>query len=301
MDGETIVVRECLDVAADESVLVVSDDGSAPVARRIAAAAAEVADTRHLSTEVGDHGSEPDSNVTEAMKRADVIVAVTGGSLTHTDAMRAALFEHDARAASMPGVTESMLDDAVAADYDGIEATLERLHPTLESASEARVTAPGGTDVTLSVDEYRWIPESGRCHEPGRLTNLPAGEVATGIGDATGTVVVDGSMAGLDSLDEPVRICAEDGRAVEISDPRLAETVAEAGPCGRNFAEFGIGLNPAAELVGNPLQDEKVGGTVHFALGDDSGLGGDTTCEIHLDGVVVDPTVTVDGERLELP
>ena len=81
------------------------------------------------------------------------------------------------------------------------------------------------------------------------------------------------------------------------------ETAAEAvGRDAYNVAELGIGTNPAVtELVGSVLLDEKAGGTVHIALGDDAGIGGDTDAPIHADGVLREPTVFVDGEEIELP
>ena len=73
------------------------------------------------------------------------------------------------------------------------------------------------------------------------------------------------------------------------------------GPLARNLAELGIGINPKARLIGNVLEDEKVGGTVHVALGDNSTFGGDVVAGIHLDGIITRPKVFVDGEPLKLP
>jgi leucyl aminopeptidase (aminopeptidase T) len=49
------------------------------------------------------------------------------------------------------------------------------------------------------------------------------------------------------------------------------------------------------------LLDEKAAGTVHVAFGDDDGIGGDVEAPIHVDGILREPTVLVDGEQLELP
>ena len=64
----------------------------------------------------------------------------------------------------------------------------------------------------------------------------------------------------------------------------------------RNIGEFGIGLNPKAEIVGNVLEDEKVLSTVHFAIG--SKYDQDALALIHSDGIVKSPTITVDGKPL---
>jgi len=48
------------------------------------------------------------------------------------------------------------------------------------------------------------------------------------------------------------------------------------------------------------LEDEKVAGTVHLALGNSASFGGEVDVPIHLDGVITNPTVVVDGELLDL-
>jgi len=62
-----------------------------------------------------------------------------------------------------------------------------------------------------------------------------------------------------------------------------------------NIAEFAIGTNPKAKLIGNLAEDKKLAGTVHFAVGDNESLGGTLKSSIHLDGVVRTPTVELDG------
>ncbi|MFB6189254.1 MAG: aminopeptidase, partial [Halapricum sp.] len=85
---------------------------------------------------------------------------------------------------------------------------------------------------------------------------------------------------------------AADELEAEGADPRSAY----------NLAELGIGTNVGVtELVGSVLLDEKAGGTVHFAIGDDASIGGDVEAPLHLDGIVRDPTVYADGEALSLP
>lgn len=59
----------------------------------------------------------------------------------------------------------------------------------------------------------------------------------------------------------------------------------------RNIGELGIGLNPAALITGNMLEDEKALKTCHFAIG--SNYNNDANSLIHLDGVVRDPTIII--------
>ena len=59
----------------------------------------------------------------------------------------------------------------------------------------------------------------------------------------------------------------------------------------RGIGELGIGLNPAAKITGNMLEDEKAFKTCHFAIGENYDGDGDTF--IHLDGVVRNPTIVI--------
>ena len=52
-------------------------------------------------------------------------------------------------------------------------------------------------------------------------------------------------------------------------------------------------MNPKAKIIGNVLEDEKVLGTVHVAVGDNSTFGGKCECGIHMDGIIKNPTLIV--------
>jgi leucyl aminopeptidase (aminopeptidase T) len=175
-------------------------------------------------------------------------------------------------------------------------------------ADEIRVTSPQGTDITFEPGDRAWHDDTGVVHESGTFSNLPAGEVFVSPESANGTYVVDGTIRphGLLADDQTITIEVEDGAVTAIGDDALraeVEAAAEAvGQDAYNLAELGIGTNiGVTELVGSVLLDEKAGGTVHIALGDDAGIGGDTEAPIHMDGILREPTVYADGDEITLP
>ncbi|MFZ8830027.1 MAG: aminopeptidase, partial [Candidatus Aenigmatarchaeota archaeon] len=79
---------------------------------------------------------------------------------------------------------------------------------------------------------------------------------------------------------------------------KLEKIFRELGEKARQIAEFGIGTNPKAKIIGNILEDEKVFGTCHFALGNNVNFGGNNDVSFHLDGIIEKPTIIVDGKEI---
>ncbi|GAI54554.1 unnamed protein product [marine sediment metagenome] len=91
------------------------------------------------------------------------------------------------------------------------------------------------------------------------------------------------------------------GEAIEIlgkHSGKLTRMLDKVGKRAYNLAEFGIGTNQNARLIGNVLEDEKVLGTCHIALGDNSTFGGRVRAGIHVDGIFLKPTVKFDGKMI---
>ncbi|RQW81586.1 MAG: aminopeptidase, partial [Geobacter sp.] len=99
-----------------------------------------------------------------------------------------------------------------------------------------------------------------------------------------------------------ISIKVKNGYATEIKGGALAKKLTkqldEVGRDARNIAEFGIGTNDSAKLSGILLEDEKVLGTIHIALGNNVSMGGNVNVPLHLDGVIKKPTVYLDGKLL---
>ena len=249
------------------------------------------------------HGEEPPRAVAEAMRSVDVVIAPTTMSLTHTRARKQA---NDAgvRTASMPGVTEQMMvEGGLTANPREVMEHTRRLAETFKGASEIRLMSELGTDISFEVDTSKWNLDMGCCRQKGCSTNPPAGEVYTAPENCTGTVVIDGSMAGLELLKNPLKIRVEEGLAVDVQGDRAKEVLKIINPLGdvaRNIAELGIGTNPRARMIGVVLEDEKVRGTAHIALGDNSTIGGTVVAGVHLDAIIRKPRVFADGHEIDL-
>jgi len=302
-------VRKCMRLQSNESCLVVTDHERKPIGEALYEVANERAnDASIVRYPPGDqHGEEPPAAVAAAMRHADVVLAPTTKSLSHTSA-RSDANEADTRVATLPGITEEVFVTGLDANYSEIKSHCADIYTQVSGAGAVRVQTDLGTDIVFRPGDRAWQQDTGIVHEAGAMSNLPAGEVFLSPETADGTFVVDGTMMphGLLDDDQTLEFEVEDGYVTDISDDEVrAEIAAAAEAVGQdayNLAELGIGTNVGVtELVGSVLLDEKAAGTVHIAIGDDHAIGGDTEAPIHLDGVLREPTVSVDGERLSLP
>ena len=307
--GAKKVILDCMAVQPGEKVLIIADTEKQRIGQALFESAIEASSEAMLILMLPrkHHGAEPPEGLAELMKHVDVAVAPTSFSLTHTQARREAS-KHGVRIATMPMITEEMFTTGgLTADFRGVYERIEKGFEKIRSAEDAHITTALGTDLKMKITPSRWVKDTGIFHAKGQYGNLPAGELflAPDEGTANGMLVIDGAMAGVPELDEPIRITVKAGFAEEIeggtASEKLRTILTEAGEKLKqaggdpklvyNIAELGIGMNDKAGVINNPLEDEKVLGTVHVAVGDNSTFGGTVQAGVHMDGIIMNPTL----------
>jgi leucyl aminopeptidase (aminopeptidase T) len=306
MQSAERLVRDVMGVTADQHVLVVTDAAKFTVGKVFAlvcrALGAETVIA--LMPMTGEHGSEPPRTIAAAMKAADVVFAPTTHAITHTQA-RLDAFAAGAKVAILRGVTEDMMiKGAMTVDFKALKERTEKVKEKLTRADQITVTSAQGTDVTFSVAGRKAFSLDGYYSDEYGFATFPPGEAPTCPveGSANGTIVFDYSMDGIGRLSQPLKLLVKNGQVVSLSggseEVHFIEQIFKRDPLARNIAEFAIGTNPNARLIGNLAEDKKLLGTVHFAIGDNKSLGGVVECSVHLDGLMLKPTVTADKEIL---
>ncbi len=306
-EAALIALRDCLNLQEGEKVLVVTDPGALLVSQELFHAGLGLGgDPLLVEIPVRQRdGEEPPATVAEMMASADIVLAATTKSLTHTHARRNAC-KAGARVASLPGITAEIMSRAMRADYREISERSVALAKILTDSSHVRVRTPAGTDIEMSIEGRTCLSDTGLIHEKGEYSNLPAGEayLAPIEGTSNGVIVVDGSMAGIGKLSEgeTITLSVKDGIVHDVQGgekgEQLRALIESVGKNGGNIAELGIGTNDKAMVSGVVLEDEKVLGTVHIAVGNNLSMGGSVDVPLHLDGVLLEPTVEVDGKTL---
>ncbi|HTT29214.1 MAG TPA: aminopeptidase [Solirubrobacteraceae bacterium] len=295
------VVRRCLAVQDGENVVVVVDPQTRTIgeALRDASAAAGGDAVLIVMDERATDGTEPPPPVAAALEASDVFIAPTSRSLSHTTARKRAT-DGGARGATMPGVTEDMLGRVMAVDFDTMAARSKAVAAVLDAGTAAHVRCPRGTDLKLALDGRAGISDDGELSARGAFGNLPCGEgfIAPAFGEGT---VVASSLSPLGISVDPARLTVAEGRIIAADGglgPQFIELLLAHGELGTNLAELGVGTNDQARLTGNVLEDEKILGTVHVAFGASAGIGGTVSVPIHLDVVVLDASLEVDGQAV---
>ena len=298
------VVRDCLGVKANEEVLIICNPATQVLGEAMRAEAASVGAESVLAVmiERASHAGEPPATLAAAMIAADVVLAPTVQSLSHTAARKLAS-ESGTRISIIPAATTEMLARVMSDDMPELRRRGGRVAEILDHGTEARITCDHGSDLRLGLQGRTAIPDAGQLTHEGAFGNLPCGEGFIAPATAEGTLIVDGSIAGVGLVSSPVTLTVKDGHLVDATGPEGAELMrllTEHGPDGTNVAELGIGTNSKAILTGNILEDEKIYGTAHVAFGASAAIGGNIQVPVHLDVVSLRPEVTVDGTPIVL-
>jgi len=224
-----------------------------------------------------------------------------------------------------PGITKKIFIEAIPINYEKLKRRCSLIKDFLNGASKVEIQTLKGTNFSFSIEGRSVKVDDGDFSEPGKGGNLPAGEIFVSpvVGSSKGVLIIDGSISMEKTvlLKSPVKIDVENGYVKKISGGLEAETLkklikkasiqpyklAENGVLSKDKAleysrnawhigEFGLGLNEKAKIVGNVLEDEKVLGTIHIAIG--SNYDEDAQALIHYDCVIKKPSVFIDGKPL---
>lgn len=296
------VLKNCMDVKKDEKVLIIIDSKLKKAGKVFLDEAKKITENSELVKIPipKTHGVEPPKKVANMMLDYDVILGMTSKSISHTRARNRAT-KKGVRIATMPGIRVPIIKRTLIADYKKIEDKNLKLIKKLSKSKAVRIKTKKGTDISLVVDKKKWFDDSGVYKKKGDFGNLPAGEIGFMPAEykTNGVFVVDGSIGGL-GLVRNVKIGVKDGFVTEIKGGKKGLKFKKQlkSKKYRNIAEFAFGTNDKTKITGVTLEDEKVLGTVHIALGDNTSFGGKFDVPFHADCIIKSPDVFADGKAV---
>jgi aminopeptidase len=319
--GVKQAVENCLKVKAGETAVIITDQQTIEIGLSLKAAIEKITGPAHFFV-MEDFGTRPidfPQAMEEAIEAADVSVYAAQGAEGELQTFRMKMLKAvDAnkklRHAHMIGITAQIMRDGMCSDYKEIQRVSKLVYYKVKKAKTIKVVTEKGSDFLAEFSrKLKWCISDGDI-KPGHWKNLPDGEVFTCPLNVNGMVIIDGCLGdyftdryGL--LEHtPVAIRVEAGRAVKESIQcknqkllkELAAYIFETDDNSSRVGEFAVGTNTGlTELIYNLLQDEKFPG-VHIAFGSSipAKTGAKWDSNVHVDGVIRNPTIYVDGEMI---
>lgn len=319
--GVRQVIGNCLRIEPGERAVVITDRQTHSIGEALHVAAEKIAgDVQFFLME--DFGTRPVAFpviIAEALQTADVSIYAAQGAEGELQIFRRPMLEAiDAnpklRHAHMIGITPEIMTDGMCSDYAEIQRVSKWVHENVKDAEAIRVVTAKGCDFAARFSrDLKWLISDGDI-QPGRWKNLPDGEVFTAPATVDGRIVIDGCLGDYFTeryaslADTPVAVDVRDGRAIRESlhcdneqlRRELAAYMFETDENSDRVGEFAIGTNTGlTKLIYNLLQDEKFPG-IHVAFGSPypTKTGADWDSAAHVDGVIIAPSVYVDGRTL---
>jgi aminopeptidase len=314
-----VAVEVCMRVKPGEHVLIVTDDYTRTVGEALKKASEKVTPGNVKIAFLEDFGKRPLTSLPKPLEQLIPWANVTfyaARSIGVELAVRhpfIKLAKKYARHGHMPSINERLMEEGMCADYEKISELTKRVHHLVAKAKSAHVTSPAGSDLTVEFHpEWRWKISDGMFREKGMWGNLPDGEIYTAARKANGTVVAqelgdwfDEKYGVLEA--SPVKISVKDSRVnvrtIECSNTSLRSDLMKYLQTDQNsnrLGEFAIGTNIfLKQLIGRLLQDEKFP-SVHVAFGDPyhDDTGADWESGTHIDAIMKDATLWIDGKKL---
>ncbi|MFQ5405812.1 MAG: aminopeptidase [Candidatus Micrarchaeia archaeon] len=291
--------EECFRLKRGERVLIVTDNGREKIANSLEEAAIEkkaLVDKIKLNPK--RENSAPVPKAAGAFLKADVIVAPTEKSISHSPQARLAR-KKGARIASMPRITDRMFASALKVNLEKIRQTCTKLKKTLDKAKIIEVKA-SGSQLVFNVHKRKFFCDNGKLWKKGTLSNIPFGEVCTYPVNSWGTL--------LPRVLQNKILPKNNGKIVIEENRMLAATgktsafynyLKKSGKNALQVGELGFGTNPAFKKpTGNILQDEKMSQSAHVAFGS-SCCYSYNQCKIHEDVVIENVKIWADGKTIK--
>jgi aminopeptidase len=320
--GVKQAIENCLKVKKGENIVIITDRETLAIGSALRAAAEKITGKSSRFFLMEDFGARPipfPEVMKDAIGAADISIYAAQGAkgelaTFRQPMLRAIEANPKLRHGHMIGITPEIMTDGMCSDYKEIQRISKLVYEKVKNAKAIRVVTGKGCDFTAEFSpELKWTVSDGDI-TPGHWKNLPDGEVFTSPANFNGRVVIDGCLGDFfaeryASLEEtPIRIEVKDGRAIRESlrcdneelRQELAQYVFETDENSSRVGEFAIGTNTGlTHLIYNLLQDEKFPG-IHVAFG--SPLPGHTGAKwdskAHVDGVLIKPTIYVDGKPI---
>ena len=296
--GARIIVENCAFITKREKVVIITDTNKIKLAKALASIVSEKkADVvTCVMSPRRWHGESLPIPIGAAMKVADVILAATSFSITHTQA-RINASNEGVRFVNFFGYSEGL--EAEFAKQKKMGDTIAHL---LTEANSAKLISAQEAELDIDLQEKKGFA-TGISMAPGSWSSPPVIEAVISPAENTveGTVNVDGSIVPGGVVSEIIQVVFKNGKIIDViggEDAVKFRKTLESyhHPNVYCAVELGLGLNPCAEIGRSPIEDEGAYGSVHIGLGEGRSFGSTIHATAHVDMVIRSPILELDGK-----
>lgn len=255
---------------------------------------------------------EPYAPIAAALEHCDVWIEFAYSTIMHSNCFRASLAA-GVRYINLTGMDAMMMVRTISnINYKLVVEMGEAIQRIVQNSDEVIVKSPGGTNLK-GYNRGRRVRLSGKLATEKGYPIMLAGQVSWCPIEETieGKLVFDGALfppMSLGKLNEPVALTLKDGRVTDIQGGREAKVFSQWMESLNDpenmyrLAHYSLGFNPGIKAVtGRIVEDERVFGCIEFGIGSQgkSILGKEWAAAGHTDGIVLNPTIILDGEVFE--
>ena len=254
-------------------------------------------------SELGSLNLNDEQECDRIFATCDVILTNTSVSLFHNPVINK-YARSGKKVVSLTGADVGTFTGAAAeADFRRIAPDALKLAERITAGKHMRITSEKGTDIEGAISGRKANAETG-INLYKNPSVFPDIEVNTSVIEAecNGKIVVDLCITKIGKLDSPLYLDIAGGKLISIKGERAEEVLqwirSFDDPNVFQVAEFGFGLNPNAEIMGNIIEDEGKLGTAHIGFGNNIFMGGQNEAKAHFDVVFDKSQIFLDGEIL---
>jgi len=254
---------------------------------------------------------EPPLPVAGAVRQVDVWIEFAVHMVFLSQGYKAAV-DNGARYICLGGMDVIMLVQTIQrVKYNELLAMGYLLVDIVQSADKVEIYSPAGTEL-VAYNQGRRARQSGKLADTKGEPIMLGGQVSWCPMEETinGRLVFDGALfppEELGVLSEPVALTLKDGVVTEVTGGKEAK-IFERWLAGFNdpnmyrLAHFSLGFNPGVvKLTGRIVEDERIFGSIEMGVGTQGAqiMGKTWKAAAHTDGIVLNPTIVLDGVELE--
>lgn len=298
------LIKDYMGIDESEIVLVIADDKTKEIGDAVYDSLNNICEDSYLLM-LKSHSNTRETLpeiIADSINTVDSVICVANLPLIDSQA-RLKATQMGVRIGIIPNLDEESLIRCVSSGHEKIAEQAEFISTLMRKTTTIRVETKSGTNIRIPIRGRDVFSSTGIMRTIGEFGFLPSGKVYVSPIDerSTGLILIDGSIDKIGIVENPVGVEVTSGFMTKISgdgeEPKLlAKIMNKSGKSARNLAEFGIGINPKAELSGNIIEDETIEGHVHFVFGGNRGLGGNVNSDFRLSMIMTKPNVFFDDK-----